>query len=220
MARRTNAQIFVDQLMQNAGGEDIWVGNSKLREQLGWPSSRYDRVKQSLVKSGNILVGPGKGGTVKLPKTESSPAKVFISYCHMDKSLKEELIKHLSPLERLGLIEIWTDLEIKPGDEWDKEISKNIESADIVLLLISIDFINSKYCYDVELEQAISRFQDEGMRIVPVILRPCMWKHTSFAKFQALPSEAKAVTTWNNQDEALSDVAQGLYNLMAKINKL
>ena len=152
-----------------------------------------------------------------MPKTARNAAKVFISYSHADKILKQELLKHLMPLKRLHLIETWTDLEINPGDEWDKEISKSLDSAEIVLLLISIDFINSEYCYDVELQQAIARHQEKQTRVIPVILRPCMWKHTPFAKFQALPNNAKAVITWQNQDDALSNVAERVYKIAKEI---
>lgn len=149
-----------------------------------------------------------------MPMSESSAERIFVSYCHADKALKEEPLKHLVPLKKLKLIETWTDLEIKAGEEWDKEISKNIEDADIVLLLISIDFINSEYCYDVELNKAISHHQEGRTRVIPVIVRPCMWKHTPFAKFQALPTSAKAVMTWKNQDEALTNVAESVYKVI------
>jgi len=117
------------------------------------------------------------------------------------------------PLKRLKLIETWTDLEIKAGDEWSKEISSNLESADIVILLISIDFLNSKYCYDIELQQALARHEKGETRVIPVILRPCLWQHSPFAKFQALPKDAKAVASWENLDAALTNVAEGLFKV-------
>ena len=185
--RRTQKELFLDGLLDFAGGEDVGVSNSAFRSYLDWDQKKYNRVKKALVDSKLVLAGRGKGGTVRLPKTARKAAKVFISYSHADKTLKQELLKHLMPLKRLHLIKTWTDLEINPGDEWDKKISQNLDSAEIVLLLISIDFINSEYCFNVELQQAIARHKDKQTRVIPVILRPCMWKHTPFAKFQALP---------------------------------
>lgn len=209
--RRTQNEIFVDALLQAAGGEDIWVTNSKIRDRLNWDRGRYDRVKKELVDSGIVKVGQGQGGRVKLPKAVSDATKIFISYCHADKGMQEELLKHLMPLKRMYLIETWTDLEITPGDEWDKNISKNLECADIVILLVSVDFINSRYCYDIELQRAITRHEEKRARVIPVIVRPCMWEHAPFARFQALPSRGKAVSSWESQDEALTDVAEGIY---------
>ena len=99
---------------------------------------------------------------------------------------------------------------MRPGDEWEEEISERLEEADIILLLISIDFINSNFCYDVELERALERHKDGAARVIPVILRSCHWQQTPFAKLQALPKEAKAVCSWLDRDEAFTDIAEGI----------
>lgn len=215
--RRTQQQLFTDYLLEYAGGEEIPVSNSSFRDHLGWDEEKYDRIKQELVDSGIVLTGRGYGGTVRLPRSAKTPPRIFVSYCHADRLLKEELLKHLEPVRRLGLIDTWTDLEILPGEDWDRTISANLEMAEIVLLLISIDFINSKYCYDVEMQQAIAKHRNKQCQIIPVILRPCMWKHTPFAQFQALPTEAKAVVTWKDQDEALTDIAEGVLRIAREI---
>ena len=211
--RRTQQQLFTDYLLEYAGGEEIPVSNSSFRDFLEWDEEKYERIKEELIDLGAVLRGQGYGGTVRLPKSAITPPKVFVSYCHADKQLKDELLKHLEPIRRLRLIDTWNDLEILPGEEWDKAISQNLEDAEIVLLLVSIDFINSKYCYDIELQQAITKHRKGECQIVPIILRPCMWKHTPFAEFQALPTEARAVVTWSNQDEALTDIADGLFRI-------
>jgi hypothetical protein len=141
-----------------------------------------------------------------LPGTKG--VRIFISYSHADEDLKTELAKHLDPLRRLGLIDTWHDRKIKPGDEWDKAVSSSIEKARIILLLVSIDFINSQYCYDVELARALERHAGEEARVIPVILRPCMWQQTPFAKLQSLPRDGKAGTIWPNHDEAFMNAAE------------
>ena len=217
--RRTPKDIFLDELRNVAKGEDEWVNNSVLRKRFSWRKDKYDQVKQDLIDSGAVVPGPGRSGRVKLSRTEPKAVKVFISYCHADKEIKEDLLKHMLPLKRLNMIETWTDLEILPGDEWDKEISNSLASADIVLLLVSIDFINSEYCYNVELEQANKRYQEGRTRVIPVIVRECLWKHTSFAGFHALPREAQAITTWDDRDKALKDVVEGLYAVVQEMQK-
>jgi hypothetical protein len=116
----------------------------------------------------------------------------------------------LEPLRRLKLIEAWHDRKIKPGEEWDKSISINLEKADIILLLISIDFINSSFCYDIELERAIERQATKEAEVIPIILRNCMWQQTSFGKLQALPKDARPVSLWADRDDALVNVADGM----------
>ncbi len=135
---------------------------------------------------------------------------VFISYSHADESLKNDLVKHSEPLRRLGLIDAWHDRKPKPGDEWDKVISSNLKKAQIILILVSIDFINSKYCYDVELEEALDRHTNEEAKVIPIVLRICLWQHTPFAKLQSLPRDGRAVALWPDRDEAFVNVAEGV----------
>jgi hypothetical protein len=136
--------------------------------------------------------------------------KIFVSYSHADEAFKHELVKHLHPLQRQGLVETWHDGKIKPGDEWDQAIMKHLEQADIILLLVSIDFINSAYCYDVEVARALERHTAGEATVIPVVLRPCLWDTTPFAKLQALPREARAVSLWMDRDEAFVSVAEGI----------
>jgi hypothetical protein len=77
-------------------------------------------------------------------------------------------------------------------------------------LHISIDFINSSYCYDIELERAVERHAAGEARVIPIILRPCMWHQTPFSKLQALPKDARAVSLWADRDEVLVSVAEGI----------
>jgi len=134
---------------------------------------------------------------------------VFVSYSRKDTDLREKLETHLSNLKKNKLIEAWVDHQITPGQEWENEILTNLNSADIVLLLISPDFNFSSYC-DKELKIALDRHNSNEAIVVPVILRPCDWSFTEVAKLNALPTAGKAVTKWDNIDEALLDVSLGL----------
>ncbi len=83
--------------------------------------------------------------------------KVFYSYAHEDKKLRDELEKHLSALRRMGQIKEWHDHEINAGTDWKREIDIHLSTANIILLLISPDFLHSEYCYQVEMKQALER---------------------------------------------------------------
>lgn len=149
------------------------------------------------------------------PKEESSKSKlkVFVSYAHKDEEYRKDFETYLALLKRQGLIEIWTDRQILAGSSWEKEISENLESADLIIPLISPDFIASDYCYEIEMARAIEKHDSQSALIIPVIIRPCAWKNSPFVNFQALPHEGKPISTWDDKDEAWLSVYEGIANV-------
>ncbi|MGB8700664.1 MAG: TIR domain-containing protein [Thermosynechococcaceae cyanobacterium] len=146
------------------------------------------------------------------------PIEVFISYSHQDDKLKDALMTHLANLKRQKKITAWQDRAIEGGQEWEAQIKKQLESAQIILLLISPDFMASDYCYDVEMERAIARHDEGTARVIPIIIRPCDWKDSPFSKLQVLPKDALPVTQWGDRDEAFRIVAQGIRKAIEKLN--
>lgn len=140
----------------------------------------------------------------------TAPLKVFISYSHADEAFRGDLVKHLSNLKRQGVISDWHDREIDAGTEWSSEIERHLNAADIILLLVSADFIASEYCYGLEMARALERHEAGEARVIPVLLRPCDWNDAPFSKLQALPAGAKPITKWADRDEAFLSVAQGI----------
>jgi hypothetical protein len=209
--RRSFNELFVDKLKELSGGEQKLIGNGSLREALKWDEERYKRIKSQLLEENLIIAGRGYGGSVGLADVPGSKAlSLFISYSHADEGIKTELLKHIAPLKRLNLVDAWHDRKLKAGEEWEQAIAKELENADIILLLVSIDFINSKYCYDIELDKALERHSEKKAIVIPVIARNCLWQHTPFSKLQALPKDAKAIASWPDQDEALTNVVEGV----------
>src|SRR6266487_413378 len=144
------------------------------------------------------------------------PLSIFISYAHEDESLLQQLEGHLSQLRRQGLIADWHDRRILAGEEWAQKIDEHLEAASIILLLISPNFLASDYCYDKEMKRALERHQHGEARAIPIILRPCDWQSSPFARLQSLPRDGKAVTTWQNQDEAFLVIAEGLRRIIER----
>jgi hypothetical protein len=209
--RRSYREIFVDALTKLSNGEQKLISNTALRGELEWDEELYDRIKAELKNEKKIIVGQGRGGTVALAKAPGVKGlSVFISYSHVDEDLKNDLVKHLKPLERLGLIAEWHDRKLKAGTEWAPEISSKLKTADIILLLVSIDFINSDYCFDIELDEALKLHEEKKTRVIPVLARNCLWAQMPFAKLQALPTGAKALASWPNRDDAITDIANGI----------
>src|SRR4051794_22690219 len=109
----------------------------------------------------------------------------FFFLTHTLMKVSQELEKHLAGLKQQGLIRGWHDRMIRPGDEWDSEIDTHLNSAAVILLLVSADFLASGYCYDIELRRALDRHEAGEACVVPIILRPVEWNGQLFAKLQA-----------------------------------
>ncbi len=137
---------------------------------------------------------------------------VFYSYAHRDIVLRDNLDKHLSNLKRQGLITSWYDRDINAGKAWASEIDEHLRKAHIILLLISPDFMNSEYCYSIEMTYALKRHQAGEAYVIPIILRHVDWEDAPFSKLQVLPSLAEPIVSarWHNVDEAFSDVVKGI----------
>jgi hypothetical protein len=135
---------------------------------------------------------------------------LFISYSHKDQELREELATHLSTLRNLGIINDWFDGDIIEGTEWEKQLIDRLNVAQIILLLVSPNFIASKFCYNIEMKRALARHDANQARVIPIILRPTDWEGTPFAKLKALPTDGKPVVLWGTHDEAFLDVVKGI----------
>lgn len=149
----------------------------------------------------------------------TTPVKVFYSYSHKDEKLRKRLQTHLTPANKAGLIEDWHDRMITPGTEWKGEIDKRLNSADIILLLISPDFMASDYCTDVEVKRAMERNDEETALVIPVILRPCDWTKAPFGKLQALPTNGKPAMKWKPSDDAFVNITEGILKAANKIRE-
>jgi len=148
-------------------------------------------------------------GAIQLP-TMQLPLNVFMSYAHEDEAHRETLARHLRALEDEGLIRLWHDRKITAGREWAGAIDEALADSQIVLLLISADFLASEYCNDKELTEAIRLHDARRARVIPVILRSCDWEHSRFARFNALPPDGKTIAEARHPDQRFKAVAKGL----------
>lgn len=146
------------------------------------------------------------------------PIELFFSYAHEDKNLRARIDKHLSMLVQEGLIAQWYDEEIMPGSVWNDEIRKHLEQSQIILLLVSADFLASKYIWDVEIKEALKRHEAGTARVLPIILHPCDWESAPFAEIQVLPAGAKAVTLWTNRNAAFTSIAKGIRKVVNELH--
>src|SRR5260221_721836 len=138
--------------------------------------------------------------------TSKQEIKLFYCYAHEDKPIRDELEKHLSWLRRRYQLINWHDREIMPGEEWEQAIDMHLNTANLILLLISSDFMNSDYCYGKEMRRALERHRAGTCRVIPILLRPTYWEDAPFSSLQLLPTDARPSTRWSDRDEAFQDV--------------
>jgi hypothetical protein len=141
---------------------------------------------------------------------ESAPMNLFYAYASPDARQRDLLEKHLSSLGQRGLLSSWHARAVGPGTGIQNEVSHEVERADVVLLLLSSDFVSSDYCHGPEVRRALERHRSGEARVIPVLLRPCNWKSTPFAGLPALPRDGKPVIRWSNADAAYQAIVAGI----------
>ena len=155
------------------------------------------------------------------PLADKIYVEIFCSYSHRekDKVLKEEFDAAMRPYTRKKLFQVWNDDLIGAGDDWGLHIDQHLMSADIIVFLVSPDFLNSDFCCEKELPAAFERRIRNQAVLVPILVRECAWKETDLAQLQALPNDAKPVTKWDDRDSAWKNVGERLNELALGVLK-
>ena len=145
---------------------------------------------------------------------------VKIYFCYAkdakeDEGLRDQLTAHLAPLRRARKLTIWFDVQIEAGSDWKLEVEKQLQEADLILLLVSADFLQSDYCYNLQLTQALNHYEAGKVEIVPILLRPVLWEETPIKRLPLiLPTSKLPITLWSNRDEAFTNVAAAIRDLI------
>ena len=142
--------------------------------------------------------------------------KIFYSYSHKDEEIRNRLATYLAPLRQQNKIMEWHDRKIEPGSKWDSEISDQLNSADLILLLVTGDFLASDYCFGVEVERALDRLKRGEVKVIPILAKPCLWQESRFSEIQIIPRDAKPMTSWASSDDAYVDVANEIRKLVSE----
>jgi len=140
--------------------------------------------------------------------------KIFISYSHDDYELMMRLDQHLGGLRHAASISSFDDRQISAGTEWDDRIKLELNEAEIVLFLVSPSLLGSEYINKVEVKQAIDRHKTNEVVVVPIALKPCMWRGTPFHGLQGLPRGLLPVVQWEDMDQAFHEIAESIYDVV------
>jgi hypothetical protein len=145
------------------------------------------------------------------------PVRIFYSYCREDAVFQQKLDEHLSDLRRSRLITTWSDQQMRPGTEWQHEIEAQLKSADIILLLVSSRYLNSNYCYDVEMKKALEQYHERGAHVLTILLSPTKWETTPLQQLPVLPVGGQPITEWQNQDKAFLNIADSISKIVTEL---
>lgn len=141
------------------------------------------------------------------------PLHLFCNYADQDTELAAALETSIAPLKRQGIVASWGKSSIDAGSAIADEIARHMREADIILLLVSPDFM--AHCIDC-LDPAMERHRAGSARVIPIILRPTDMVGAPFCELQSLPKNKKPVTSWRNPDEAWLDIAQGIRQVASR----
>lgn len=196
----------IDQINARMGRDTIKFGITGFKQH--WQTKFDKRSPRYTTAWNEILSVPGAVSRMHEINLKKSPEmiKLFFSYSHRDESLRDELEIHLAALKRQRVIQTWHDRRIGAGRDFSSEISEHLESAQIILLLISPYFIASDYCYDIEMKRALERHKSGETRVIPVILHPCDWQSLPFGNLMAVPKGGKPISNFPNQHDAFLEV--------------
>ena len=140
--------------------------------------------------------------------------RVFLSYSHKDEEYKKELDKHFAPLRNNGRVETWNDRKLEAGSRLNEIIQEELNTSDIIIFMLSSDFLDSYYCYDIEMKKAIEREKRGECKIIPVIVRACMWDETPLKNFLAFPKDGKSIEQYERKDDAYLEIAKGVREIV------
>src|SRR5436309_961247 len=154
-----------------------------------------------------------------MPAQNNEQLKVFYCYAREDESLRNELNGHLISIQQEYSLTIWSDREIRPGADWAKEINAQLDAAHLIFLLITVNFIASKYCYGVEMKRALERHNAGTARVIPILLDHVYWQVAPFSHLQVLPTDARPVTEWENKNKAYVNIVHNIHKTIEDLFK-
>jgi len=168
--------------------------------------SIFQRDEQPVAIEKRLLDAASNGGV-----------RMFVSYSKHDKKWLDELNKHLFPLLRQQKVEVWYDEKLPAGSDWDREIKNRLAEADIILFLVSPDFLATNYIWDVEIKAAIERDKRGEVTAIPIILRPSDWSDTPLGKLSAVPEKGEPISMAEDRDDAFLRVVLALNKVIKEI---
>ncbi|AFY35566.1 toll/interleukin-1 receptor domain-containing protein [Calothrix sp. PCC 7507] len=205
--RKLRLNDDIEEIKQKIRDREAEIKSLDISSSLVFPPSELPTKEFS---AQNLLKNKSSAKNNFMSVQPDQAIDVFFSYAHEDEKLRDKLEQHLSSLKRERVITGWHDRKIGAGKEWQNEIDKHLNTSQIILLLISENFMASDYCWDVEVKRAMELHELQEARVIPIILDFVDWKNAPFGRLQHLPKGNRPVKKWGNRNDAFYNVAQGI----------
>jgi internalin A len=163
------------------------------------------------VETGRFDTG---ASNTKTGVTQPKALRAFFSYSKHDIAHLQDFQKYLKPLERQGLIEFWDDRHIRPGEEWDGEIKEALIQSDIIFLLVTADFIDTDYVWNIEIKEAMRRHKAKTACVVPIRVSSCDWAGMPFAELQGIPRKDQIIDLAPNKAAVWTEVVKEVKSIL------
>jgi TIR domain len=144
----------------------------------------------------------------------STNTDIYVSYSNRDEGFLQNLDTHLNLLVEKCIAKVWHSQKIIPGLEWCDEINRHINSAQVILLLVSRNYLYSDYLFEMELKRAMERHNAGEARVIPIILSPVNWKNAPFAKLPCLPHNTTPISAWEDQNQIFREIAIDIWAII------
>jgi hypothetical protein len=144
---------------------------------------------------------------------------VLYVYDEEDEQLQKKLSTHLSLLRRQNWIADLVPQKLLAGEKKEEAITSYLNTAEIILLLVSANFIASDYCYSQAMTRALERKEENTARVIPIILKECDWQTAPFYALQSLPKGVSSVAASRDIDETLKNIAMELRRVIESLTK-
>jgi nucleoside phosphorylase len=205
-----NLQSLVIRGISDLLDEESAVETSRSQEKAAQHAAAF--AFQIISKSEFIKFATSKDSSPSLTSSSDllPSLTLYYVYSYEDKLLREKLEEHLISLSRLGIISSWHDREINTETEWVDTTNQHVETASVILLLVSPDFLSSGYSYGTEMRRALQRHSRAEARVIPILLRPVAWRESPVASLLLLPRNGKPITLWDDPDDAFLEILRSI----------
>jgi hypothetical protein len=146
-----------------------------------------------------------------------NPVSLFICYAHANERIVKRLVPSLKVLARRGYISPWRDTDLIPGDKWDETIQERISESQVILFMVSRDFLSSDYITEHERPVAMRLMNEKKAVVVPVLLSTCSWQDEDFAELEKLPRKDELISSIKPREDAWTLVEEGLKKVVEKV---
>ena len=212
-----NGRLPVNTLVESESQSGAWTELEVLREaDRKQETTRLEKTAAKGMVEVKVKETLRKVESAEASEPNADCLPLFVCYSHANEKLVKELKPSLTILERRGYIAPWRDTDLVPGEDWDETIKERLAHAELVLFMVSRQFLASGYITTEERPLAMQLMNEGKTVVVPVLLSACTWETENFARLENLPDKGKYVTDYRPHEQAWTMVEKGIMKAVEK----